>query len=236
MSILNENLKDFNYYKQKVPMYLRASESFLSHFKIWYDMLVGYQDKGIVPVGDTILDLVNIFADDFLDKIKNLDGSGVDEHNRYGTNSDFLDKLASLFSVTRKFSVKYLLNNVETKEELSLNNEELLILIKCQIIKNYSDGTYSQIKKFYEDCGLYMFILTDSEVATVDLILGIDENAGEGDAGHYSDNIKKMFLAGLLRVEHLGIKYRQAIIVLDKFLIWDSTEEKHEWDTGLWGL
>ena len=61
MTVLTEKLKSFDYYKNKLPMYLRSSDGFVSHFEIWYDLLAGQNKNGVVNVCDTILNLLNIF-------------------------------------------------------------------------------------------------------------------------------------------------------------------------------
>ena len=60
MSVLVEKLKSFEYYKNKLPMYLQSSDGFISHFEIWYDLLIGQNNNGVVNVCDTILNLLNI--------------------------------------------------------------------------------------------------------------------------------------------------------------------------------
>lgn len=75
MSILPPILSDFNYYKNKLPMYLRNNESFLSHFKIWFDFLIGEKSKltnGLVGAADSLLDLINVWDKDYFQKLNKL--------------------------------------------------------------------------------------------------------------------------------------------------------------------
>lgn len=235
MSVLVEKLKDFNYYKNKLPMYLQASDGFISHFKIWYDLLVGQNSNGIVNVCDTILNLLNIFDTNFLSTICQLEDAGVSDEHPYGTKSDILDKIASLFSLTRNFSCTYIKDQQTITEELTLDNDDLLLLIKCQILKSNYDGTYEQYKEFYHDIGLDLLLLTSSGYdATVNLILAKVEGAQPGDEGYHSENVNSMFRAGLLRVQSLGITYNCSIVDLTSFLVWD--DDNKLWDKGTWSI
>lgn len=232
MSILPEKLKSYDYYLAKLPLFLRQSKTFPEHFRIWFELISGKVDgkSGIIDCGDFILHLLDIFDKDFLKTINDLDGS-QDENNEY-TSSDILDKLAALFGLTRRFSVSYIDDEeVEhNNEELFLTNEDLLILIKTQIIKNFCDGTMQQIESFYKAVGLNVLVITTKYNATAHIYLAELENSEA-----YSDNIRKMFLAGLFRINNLGIRYINKYKILRGFLEWDTAPtEKQGWDRGIW--
>lgn len=226
-SILPDTLKSFDYYLHKVPMFLRRSESFMEHFKIWFDLLNGGQTEhsGIIPTADCLLYLMNIFDDSYLSFIDSL------EDNNSGTVSDILDKLAALFGVSRIFSVTYKNDNDEiVKEQLELDNKDLLTLIKAQIVKNYCDGSASQIEDFYDTVGLKVFVITTTSNATAFLQLVDIRGSIE-----YSDNVKKMFKAGMLRIDSLGISYDDSTAELTGFLEWDAPPASAQgWGRGLW--
>ncbi len=235
MSVLVEKLKSFDYYKNKLPMYLQASDGFISHFEIWYDLLAGQNKNGVVNVCDAILNLLNIFDKNFLNELIELEGTEVSDEHPYGIKSDILDKLASFFGFTRKFSCKYTENQQEFSKELDLDNEELLLLIKCQVLRSSYDGTYEQYKSFYENIGLEILLLTKEDYpSTVDLILAKVEGAGPGEKGYHSENTEIMFKSNLLRVQSLGTTYNCTIVDLTSFLIWD--DDNKLWDKGTWGI
>lgn len=235
MSVLVEKLKSFEYYKNKLPMYLQSSDGFISHFEIWYDLLIGQNNNGVVNVCDTILNLLNIFDKKFLNELIELEGTEVSDEHPYGTKSDILDKLALFFGFSRKFSCKYTENQQEFSKELDLDNEELLLLIKCQVLRSSYDGTYEQYKSFYENVGLEMLLLTKEEYSsTVDLILAKIEGAQPGEKGYHSENTEIMFKSNLLRVQSLGTTYNCSIVDLTSFLIWDDNNKI--WDKGTWGI
>ena len=208
--MLNEKLKSFKYYLDKLPRYLQESPTFPEHFRIWVEFL-----NGIDKAGDDMLGMINIFDKDYLKK--------------YGDRcEDLLDMIGQLYGVTRNFSVTYTLNNVETTDTLALTQDEFLLLIKAQIIKNFFNGTYEQITQFYTDANLPILMLSMGDgicIAYLYQIKGISDTA----------NIVSMFRAGLLTIESIGIAYQHATIQLDDLLIWDDTEEPiSKWDEGEW--
>lgn len=223
-SIVPDKLKDFEYYKQKLPLYLQNSYGFIEHFRIWYDMYVGTGEyAGIIHVSDVLLSLLNIFDNDYLDYINNMPESNS------GTRSDILDKIGNLFGVKRQFSCTYFDNYNYITDELILNNEEFLILIKGQIIKNYCEGTYEQIEQYYNSTGLKICVTT-SELSNAESHTYLITT----DDSDYSDNIKKMFLAGMLRIESMGIKYIDIYSNFSGLLRWDSGVVNEVWDAGVW--
>ena len=229
MSFVPDKIKSYEWYYNKLPLYLKNSYGFSEHFRIWYELLISGDKNGIVNVGDTLLYLFNIFDENFLQTIANLPDSGATEGN-YGTVSDFLDKLGYLFGVIRNFSVTYKNdNNEDVTEDLSLNNEDFLLLIKAQIIKNYCEGTYEQIKGYYNSAGLDVFLITTEDGASAHVYL-----AATPDSTKYSLNVEKMFKSGLMRIESMGITYTEGVRALDWFLTWYSTRAKEYWDTGVW--
>lgn len=231
VSILPDKFKSFEYYINKLPLYLRNSYGFIEHYRIWYDLMIGENENGLINVSDTILYLMDIFDDNYLVTIRDLTDSGSTGDTDYGSKCDILDKIAALFGVTRNFSITYYEDNEEIKEELSLNNEDLLLLIKGQIIKNYCEGSYDQIKGYYNDAGLVVYVITAEADATSHIYLAEPEGSMQ-----YSENVKKMFKSGLLRIESMGITYRDSTTELTGFLKWDSSASVELWDVGVWAI
>lgn len=239
-SILPTTLKSFTYYVRKLPLFLQNSYGFVEHFRIWYDMMISETEtQGAINVCDYILYLLDIFDENYLEAIAKLDGSGAtfDEDGNiisYGTTSDILDKIGELFGVKRTFSVAYINDDYkQVTEEITLDNKDLLILIKAQIIKNYCEGTFEQIKGYYESAGLYIFVITSDVSATCNLFL-----ADGGSTYNYSDNVVKMFKAGLLIIQSMGIQYIVGKAEMTGFLVWseDSAMSNQVWDIGVWDI
>lgn len=215
-SILNEKLKLFDYYKNKLPLYLQNSEGFQEHFRIWFDLLVGNDNKGLVGTADTLFNLIQIFDKDYLTYIETLDD--YDEHTM-----DMLDKLGALFGVNRILQVTYTQDSSTITEQLNLTNAEFIYLIKSQIIRNYCEGTREQINGYYKDIGLEMYVQT-IDIATANLYLVENDNM--------SRNVIKLFLGGKLHIESMGIMYRYLLINFEDLLLWDT----RNWDEGEWAV
>lgn len=214
-SIIPEKLKSFDYYLNKIPQYLRSSVSFQEHFRIWYDLLV----KGVTNNADILLNLLLIFDPKYLEYLQSID----EEMSPDSTYCDILDKLGNIFGVTRHFKVTYKQQGVDITEQLTLDNTDFLILIKAQIIRNYCEGTRKQISDYYLSVGLKMYIQSDdNSPATANMYLA---TGVQGSNYSYSENVRKMFLAGMLRIESVGIKYVEAFVDMSALLFWDTINE-----------
>ena len=210
--LIPETLQSFEYYKRKLPLYLRQSGNFLEHFRIWYDLLT----KTIVTNSESLINLLNIFADDYFDLLEEVEGVG-----KLDTESDILDKLGNLFGITRTNNITYIdENNNEQNEILTLTNEDFLIVIKARIIQNYCDGTRKTIQSFYDTLGL-------DDGLTIRML----NNPGGSNAyvmmylvytkEHAFSSLDKLFLAGLLNIESMGITYVYSQpIIADKVVMW----------------
>lgn len=232
-SIIPEKVKDFQYYLDKIPIYLKNSYGFVEHFKIWHELLVGSVENpgGITTNSEILLNLLNIFDEDYLEYIGNLEDSGSTEEDIGGTHCDILDKIGSIFGVTRYFKISYIKQGVpHINEQIILNNKDFLILIKSRIIKNYCDGTLKQINELYKSIGLPLFVLNSTIPATAELYLAKRSESKDYD---YSENIEKLFLAGELEIESMGVNYLRSSLNLDRLLFW-SEEEQTEIQNG-WG-
>ena len=225
-SIIPEKLKDFEYYKNKLPLYLQNSYGFIEHFRIWYQILV----DGICDNATILLNLINIFDADYFDFLETIEGV-----QRTGYECDILDKIGRLYGVNRQFRITYKEDTTTKTETILLNNQDFLTLIKTQIIKNYCEGTTEQINAYYKMIGLKMYVLSASEPATAYMYLATSVNNTEYT---YSENIRKMFLAGLLKIDSMGIVYKYAFVDIDRILIWGSINEARTngWGGGEWAI
>lgn len=225
-SLVDDELKSWQHYRDLIPLYLQNSHGFEEHFKILHDLLLG-----VGTASDGMLNLFDIFNEDFLEFIASLEDADipdpvVEPSDRYGRKSDFLDKLAALFGVTRSFSV--VVDGVT--KDLTLNNYELLLLIKMQIVRNDFNGSYEQLKKFYSDAGMNVIAIEDPSVpASCSMYLVLTASDRE-----YSQNVKDMWEAGLLFIKSMGISYVTDYYDLMHIMIWDSNNVNATWDVGRW--
>lgn len=226
MSIIPDILKTFDYYKNKLPLYLQNDEAFLEHFRIWYDFLVGESSNtGVAGIEDTLLSLINIFDDNYLEFINSL----KEDPNDDTETSDILDKLGNIFNIKRNFSVTYKVNNVLTTFPIELNDKDFITFIQAQIIKNYSDGSYKQMREFYDKAGLYILFASDSPASTRVYLINTPEKT-------YSNNIRHIFAGGLLTIESMGITYDYSEQSIEDMLIWNEKDDSDEYGWGDYNL
>lgn len=216
-SILSDKLKSFDYYKKKLPLYLQNSYGFAEHFRIWQEVL----KDSVVKTADEILQLIDIFDKNYIAYINSLKSDESD-------TTQMLDFLAELFGQQRKF--------MHNNQIITLTDEELCLLIKTQIIKNYFSGTREELLNLYKSIGLRVFYLTTGHAkCTVYLAYtseDIDPDADQYPYMYYSPNIRTMFAIGMLTIESLGITYAYSEIEFGSMLIWDISN----WDEGVWAL
>lgn len=218
-------LREFRYYERKLPLYLRNDDCFVEHFRLWYELLMGKGDDdtniainefcGISPTSDLLLYLLNIYDTNFLTTITQLYGYDIKK------GSALLDDIGNLFGLRRSFSFKYYEPDKPQliQTTVSLTDDEFLILIKAQIIRNYCNGTYEQAMQYYRDANLEILpVNSDAYNASVDAYLNESETL--------TDNIRKLFKGGFLTIEHLGIRYSYTIFDLENILVWATEDGK----------
>lgn len=224
MSFYPEKLSSFQYYKEKIPLFYRNSYGFKEQFEMLFNEVLKSPGNGLITVGDEILKFFDIFNEDYL--------IWLEELNPSGTTCDILDKIASIFAVTRHPVCNWIESGVNHNETLDLTNEELLMLIKCEIIRNNFQGTREECNTLYDLIGLNIFSLTVEDygtVATCKLVLATTPERT------YSSNISKMFKSGLLNIKSMGIKYEyDEEIVSTSTMVWDSTDQAEVWNFGGW--
>lgn len=214
-TILPEVLQQFDYYKSKLPMYLQNDEAFQSHFKLWFQFLVGNATtNGVINVSSTVLKLLDIFADDYLTVFHQLPNPNEEKPIQIF----MLDYLAALFNVSRTSAVI----GDTVIQYPTLSDEELLLLLRAQIIQNYSDGTYIQSKEFYDKSGLKIGIVKSGDASIQFQLLNPRE---------LSNNTKLLFNLGLLTIKSIGISQSYYYITGNE-LVWDESK----WNEGVWGL
>lgn len=224
MSILPTKLQSFDYYRNLVPMYLQDVHGFLEQIKIFFD--IGFQSGNFLFCGNDVVcgTTLGFTGSSVLSSIDRT-FSFLDIFNMSKTHndesSDILDKLAALFGVTRRFSV----NVGEVKKDLQLSDDDLLILIKFQVIKNFFDGSQERLSKCITLTGLPIMILTDTSGHCKSYMLIQDDTP-------ISENVQYMFLAGLLNIESMGIRYSYALQSAENIAIFDSLNSASSFDNG----
>lgn len=216
--MLIDKLKDWDYYCNKLPLYVRNSYGIKEHFEILYELMLTLDSNE-----DDICDCFNFLQNDYENKvIKKY--SSLDAYD-----FKFLDMIASIYGISRAIDVKYVDedNNVIEKQ-LRLNNKELYTFIKTRIIQNNYDGSYKQAIEYYRSIGLSVQMFFDpTEAAKCDIYLDVSVSSD-------SDNIRALFLAGMLTLKSVGITYNEMIVSFDNAGVWDGTESHGKWDVATW--
>ena len=224
--MIDKELLDFQYYYNKLPVYLKNSYGFEEHFKIWFDLL-----STMDSTEDNIMRFFDIFNPDYLSYIDELEGQG----------SDILDKIGKIFNIKRNLSVPYLDGAEKKTKFVSLNNKDFLTFIRATIIKNYCNGSFEQVNNFYTNINLPIIYIGTNIPATVNVVML--KTQGE-DA--ISEEIQTLFKGGLLNIKSMGIIYSNYTIVdFDSLAIWDLVQKTYAndyanndkgWDGGQWGI
>lgn len=213
--MIDERLLQLNYYLDKLSMYFRSSYGIEEQFAMIHNILSTMNSEL-----DKAFENINVVSPDIINVYNELDETGQ--------VSDMLDKIASIYGITRQFSVTYVdENDIVVTENLSLTNYELLILVRARIIQNTYKGTYEECMKMYKLINLQddIIINFDTEDATCNIYL-------RPMSLTVTDNIKHMFLAGLLTLKSLGITYNHYYYDVSQLGIWDETDWNSS--TRLW--
>ena len=216
--MLPEKLKNWDYYKEKLPLYVRNSYGIKEHFYIIYGMMIEL-DKNETEICNCFNLLQEGYEHNVIEKYDSLDGYDF----------EFLDMIASIYGVNRCLNVSYTdeSNNV-VRKALKLTNQELYTFIKARIIQNNYDGSYAQAIKYYRSIGLNIQMFFDSSsAAKCDIYLDVSKSA-------ISENIRSLFLAGLLTLKSIGIVYNEKIVNFSKAGIWNSEQSNGKWNEATW--
>lgn len=211
-----DKLKSWEYYYDKLPLYFKNSYGIVEHFKIWYDLIVLFDETE-----DDIINAFDIFNNDYF----TLNNIVATEYE-----SDLLDKIAYVFGVCRDFDVCYTdptNSSLTITKQLHLNNKLLLLLIKAIIIKNNYKGTYEETIEFYESINLPIYILNSANSA--EAFVYFDKSSL--DLSYTDDeieNIYAMFYSGLFTLQSLGISYTMFVV--------EGMFEQIMWDISIWDV
>lgn len=209
-------VRQWNYYLEKLPLYLQNSYGYNDHFYMLFELL-----KQLDESSADLLRGFNLFDENTIDE-KDTYQNYMNEFSTDPYIFDLLDKIATIYGVSRYFDVTYIEEGETKTYSLNLTNDELLTLVLSKSILSSFDGTYESARQLYNKINLPIYIYTQ-DTATVYLIL--DKVASKA-----SDNIIHMFNAGLFNLPSMGIKYTTTIADISKFAEFDTGK----YDEGLW--
>lgn len=216
--MLINKLKDWNYYYNKLPLYVRNSYGIDEHFKILYEFLITL-DTDEEDICSCFNLLQKNYETNIISKYADLDGYDF----------TFLDMIGSIYGINRAINVSYIdANNNTVNKQILLTNKEFYTYIKTRIIQNNYDGSYIQAIKYYNSIGLNVQMFFDStEPAKCNIYLDKSLSAA-------SENIQSLFLAGLLTLRSVGITYNEKITSFNNIGIWNGSDNHGLWDVATW--
>lgn len=225
--MLPEKLKTENYYLEKLSLFMRDSYGIEDHFSMLITIL-DFFDRAI----DDVLYAFNITNDDVFLWLESLDVSE--------TECDILDKIAHLYGMSRNFKVTYNEGGTDYTEQLDLSNFELWILIKAQILQQCFNGTYAEVRAYYDKMKLPITILSSNVISqSAQAVIYLNTTRlieVGGTTREITQNIIKMYKANLLTIRSMGITYLTSTSSLENIGIWDSADVSRSWDKARWGI
>ena len=204
--MLKEKLTDKKYYLDNMSMFLKESYGVEEQLDMFVDWLKSMDNLADVSV--SCLDIWNT-------KYKN------DLKRKISNDEDFkpLDNLASLIGISRETKISYF---DEDKQEhvyeiLHFSNDDLIDLIKINIIQNNYKGTTKELIDLYQNKLNYnIWIVPSSKTYTMykSAYCDVYLETTRSDGTVISENIQKMFKYSNLFLRSLGIEYN-ALLTTD---------------------
>lgn len=193
--MIKEDLLDFKYYLDRLSKFMQESYGINEQVKIFW----------------SLLKQVNDCYDEFFKEVDFY-------HHNFESGNGLLDKIGNIFGCQRCFTIPVFDSNeaVASYIKVDLTDEEYLLYIKTQVIKQNFTGDRKTLQELYSTYingriqqGLidlrFLYITIDDEVngATCNIYWDIDNP---------SDNLKNLFLNGYLTIESMGIRYRRIVL------------------------
>lgn len=218
--MIEKELRNFNWYLDRMPLYFKGSFGITEHFKILCDLLGTLDD-----LQDDTIKYLDIFSKDFV------------------PNSVILDMIGAIYGLSRTLCPKYIYNNgiVENtnKINITLSDEEFVIYIKCQIIKNNYNGTFENVNNLYSNI---------KDINNVQIFFTHSDNEGNAlnpaecavyttiDVSDNNFNLICLFINGLLTLETVGINYHYYFSNAPYAKWYESGDIQNinKWDYGWW--
>ena len=220
--MLIDKLKSERYYLDKMSMFMRNSYGISDQLSIFITML-NLVDNSI----DDVLRFFDITQDEVFLQIEEM-----------GTSSDILDKIAHLYGLKRQFTLIYK-DTEEHTVDVTLNNFELWLLVKAQLLQNCYNGSYGQMREYYDKMNIPVYIFTNSNSGQALIMLNTTSGITVKDVVYkFEDNpnVELLFKANLLTIRSMGIQYLTSTSSISALGVWDSLLPSRSWDNAKWGL
>lgn len=232
--MLSKELKDFNYYKRSLPLYVQSSYGFVDQFEMIWELL-----KKIDDSEDVIANSFGVMSLNVESIKKEIEG-GKDLSDII--NTDILNTVGELVGLSRYFSFVYKENKVEhvidTETYGGLNDLQFLRYIQIKLLNLKYEGNINSLRKAYRETqigknkhNVPIYYIQSEGPATCDVIL-----VKSGDTYKDFDELEEhMFKAGIYNIESLGIRFNYRV-ELANVGIWNKEDsDKGKWNLATWG-
>jgi len=204
--MIREDLLEFQYYLDRLSKFMQESYGIDEHVKTFHQLLIQVDD-----FYNQFLNDINIF----------------NSYNIYQNHNALLDKLGAIFGCYRKFTIpKYSTiywNVIEGFINIDLEDDDFLIYIKAQIIKQNFEGNREQLQTLYSTYQegelkegilplLFFYLQSPAKNSAECYIYWNTQN------GVYSDDLINLFENGFLTIESMGILYHRSVVDMADFL------------------
>lgn len=231
--MITKELTTSKYYNDKLSMFLRGCNGVEERIEMLVSILQSIDENC-----EQLFSLLDITKDaTFLKLVPNASSTVQ------GYKVDILSKLGSLYGLTQSFMVSYLNEQFENEcVGVTLTPFEFWLLIKARILQNYYDGSFTQMKSYYEKMKLPISIITHPTSPSTAIVLlnkTVPIEVKDGETTYQfaiTENIERLFKAGYFTIKSMGIVYAFTDVDVASLAIWDSTDANKLWDVGKWGL
>lgn len=214
--MIREDLLDFQYYLDRLSKFMQESFGINEQVRNFHSLLTQVDD-----FYDKFFQDINIFGSYYVGPNRNL----------------LLDKLGSIFGCQRHFTIPEYdparWNVIIGFINIDLNDDDFLIYIKAQIIKQNFNGTREELQT------LYTTYQEDSlKKGILDLIFYYLQSPTKVSAEcyiywnmdkEYSKDLQNLFLNGYLTIESMGILYHRSLADISNFLGFSKYIEEKEY-------
>lgn len=216
--MLREKLLTKQFYLDSLSLFMKNSYGIEDRVDVYYSILKNLNDD--IALG--IFKRFDIFATLSDPGVSYFTENNIDEDS---TEDYFLDMIANIYGLQRTFMISYedsdhILSGVtNVTEKITLTNKQLLCLIQVNIVKDNFDGTNTTLLNLYTDTNNSVknrvsrlgikYTWSDSRLLSNVYFTNYTSYIRDQDI---NNNIIKMYLAGLLTIESLGIVYNRRCI------------------------
>ncbi len=222
--MIKPEILNYEYYISKLSMFMRDSYGIKEQLAIFVDWL-----KSIDNLSEVIANTLDIWNDEY--------ASEMEKYDEKDEQFEPLDHIASIVGCSRvnKIYVSKDLDGTQYEKPIekiiTLNNSELLDLIKIKIVQNNYTGSKKELRDLYQKKLDYKLIIgltpntTGTDYQSATCLVYLDDNKISGKP--ISNNIKYLFKYSDLFIKSLGIDYQMALVTdLNQILKLDKEYEE----------